>query len=34
MWYGTDKYDIKSYGKFVAIPMNNGARMKIEQIEV
>lgn len=34
MWYGTDKYDIKSYGKFVAIPMDNGARMEIEQIEV
>lgn len=32
MWYGDDKYDIKSYGKFVDIPMDNGARMEIELI--
>lgn len=32
MWYGTDKYDIKSYGKFIAIPMDNGAKMQIEKI--
>lgn len=33
MWYGTDKYDIKSYGKFIDIPMDNGARMEIELID-
>ena len=32
MWYGDDKFNIKSYGKFVDIPMDNGARMKIELI--
>ena len=32
MWYGDDKYDIASYGKFVDIPMDNGARMEIELI--
>lgn len=32
MWYGDDKYDIKSYGKFVDIPMDNGARMEIELV--
>lgn len=32
MWYGTDKYNIDSYGKFIAIPMDNGARMEIEKI--
>lgn len=30
MWYGDDKYDISSYGKFVPIPLDNGARMEIE----
>lgn len=30
MWYGDDKYDINSYGKFVPIPLDNGARMEIE----
>lgn len=33
MWYGDDKYNIDSYGKFVSIPMDNGARMNIEKIE-
>lgn len=32
MWYGDDKYDIKSYGKAIDIPMDNGARMEIELI--
>lgn len=32
MWYGEDKYDIDSYGKFIDIPMDNGARMEIELI--
>lgn len=32
MWYGDDKYDVRSYGKFVEIPMDNGARMEIELI--
>lgn len=32
MWYGNDKYNINSYGKFVDIPMDNGARMEIELI--
>lgn len=31
-WYGDDKYDIDSYGKFIEIPMDNGARMEIELI--
>lgn len=32
MWYGDDKYNIDSYGKFIEIPMDNGARMEIEKI--
>lgn len=32
MWYGDDKYNIDSYGKFVKIPMDNGARMEIEKL--
>ena len=32
MWYGDDKYNIDSYGKFLAIPMDNGARMEIEKL--
>ena len=32
MWYGDDKYSIDSYGKFVDIPMDNGARMEIEKL--
>ena len=32
MWYRADKYDIDSYGKFIDIPMDNGARMEIELI--
>lgn len=34
MWYGTDKYDIESYGKFLSIPMDNGARIEIEKLHV
>lgn len=32
MWYGNDKYNIDSYGKFIEIPMDNGARMELEKI--
>ena len=32
MRYGNDKYNIDSYGKFIEIPMDNGARMEIELI--
>lgn len=32
MWYGNDKYNIDSYGKFIEIPMDNGSRMEIELI--
>lgn len=32
MWYGSDKYNIDSYGKFISIPMDNGTRMEIELI--
>lgn len=32
MWYGDDKYNVDSYGKFVSIPIDNGARMEIEKI--
>lgn len=32
MWHGDDKYDLKSYGKFIDIPMDNGGRMDIELI--
>jgi len=33
MWYGNDKYNIDSYGKFIEIPMDNGGRMEIELIK-
>lgn len=33
MRYGDNPYDIESYGKFVAIPMDNGARMELEKCE-
>lgn len=32
MWYGDNKYDIDSYGKFIKIPMDNGAKMKLEKM--
>lgn len=32
MWYANDKYDINSYGKFVDIPIDNGAKMEIKLI--
>lgn len=32
MWYGDNKYNIDSYGKFIDVPMDNGARMEIELI--
>lgn len=31
-WYGDNKYDINSYGKFIDIPMDNGAKMDLEII--
>ena len=31
-WYGDDKYSIDSYGKFIEIPMDNGAKMEIEKL--
>lgn len=32
--FGADKYNINYYSKFIEIPMDNGARMDIEKIEV
>lgn len=32
MWRGDDPYNIDSYGGFISIPMDNGARMEIEKI--
>lgn len=32
MWYGDDICNIDSYGKFIEIPMDNGARMELELI--
>ena len=32
MWYGNNKYNIDSYGKFIDIPMDNGGKMKIELV--
>lgn len=33
MWYGDNKYNIDSYGKFIEVPMDNGGRMEIEKIK-
>lgn len=33
MWYGEDEDSIDSYGKFIEIPMDNGARMEITKIK-
>lgn len=33
-WYGDNKYDINSYGKFIIIPMDNGAKLELERLEV
>ena len=33
MWYGDEKLNIDSYGKFIKIPMDNGARMELEKIK-
>ena len=33
MWYGDNKYNIDSYGKFVEIPMDNGAKVEIEKLQ-
>ncbi len=32
MWYGDDKYNVNSYGKFIVIPMDNVGRMELELI--
>lgn len=32
MWYGDNKYNIESYGKFIEIPMDNGAKTELERI--
>lgn len=32
MWYGDDKYNIDSYGKFIEIPMDNGVKMELEKL--
>lgn len=32
MWYGTNPYDIKSYGKFVSISMNKNDSMNITKL--
>lgn len=32
MWYGDDKFNPNSYGKFIPIPMDNGGKMDIELI--
>lgn len=33
MWYGDNLYDINSYGKFVEIPLDNGAKMELEKLD-
>lgn len=33
-WYGDNEHSISSYGKFLAIPMDDGARMEIEKLHV
>lgn len=32
MWYGDDKYNINSYGKFIALPLDNGAKMNLKKL--
>lgn len=32
MWYGDNQYDIDSYGKFIEIPKDNGAKMELEKL--
>lgn len=32
-WYGDNKYKIDSYGKFIEIPMDNGAKLELERLE-
>lgn len=29
MWYGTDEFNPKSYGKSISIPMDNGAKPQL-----
>lgn len=33
MWYGTNPYDIKSYGKFIAIPKDNSDKKFIKKLK-
>lgn len=33
LWYGDDVLDINGYGKFVSIPMDNGAKMDLEIVK-
>lgn len=30
MWYGDDPYNIDSYGKFIDVPMDGGAKLELE----
>ena len=34
MWYGDDKYNPDSYGKFITVPMDNSDKSEISLIEV
>ena len=34
MWYGDDKYNPDSYGKFIAVPMDNSDKSEITLIEI
>ena len=31
-WYGNNRFDPESYGKFIKIPLDNGMRMELEKI--
>ena len=33
LWYGYDEYNVKSYGKSITIPLDNGGRMEMEYIK-
>lgn len=34
MWYGDDKYNPDSYGKFITVPMDNSDKSEITLVEV
>lgn len=34
MWYGDDKYNPDSYGKFIAVPMDNSDKAEITLVEL